>query len=297
MGNFSTMNIWELGKQAWLDKSSRQEIDNYMCDKIINMDDLLMVYHFLCAPGLEQSMPKTRQKINSLLSSGNFESVSQFKNLYAWFDSNINEKLLDGWLNGEDLGQYVDIFNINQDSVNNNFKIFERLLDICKSNKSQDYIKLIEKLFIGLDEVHVDKACQLLSKLSPSISFILLKRKNIKEKYLIKGLKSLSKLSKQRDLDIKIDINSLEYLGPRARLDTMKQLLGISKLYLNNSHCRKAFYSPSKNHLPFDPIPDKSELEKFLFPCSLKYNEEVKTLLGRFDELMMSLMPKNYYIK
>ena len=67
----------------------------------------------------------------------------------------------------------------------------------------------------------------------------------------------------------------LKHLGPKSRLDAMKQLLGMLGYY----------YSSNKYQHPFKTLPERSDVLEFLFPCSLKYNDQVKELVKRYDEL------------
>jgi hypothetical protein len=117
-------------------------------------------------------------------------------------------------------------------------------------------------------------ACEALSSGTPAVSAILLSRNGIPEDFTIKGLKAISKLSKQKNINIKISFDMLKHLGPRSRLDAMKHLLGI----ITNCNSKQ-------RELPFTKLPMREDVEFFLFPCSIKYNSEVVELVEHFSNL------------
>ena len=110
----------------------------------------------------------------------------------------------------------------------------------------------------------------------------LLARNDLPEEYVIMGLKSISKLSRQRNVALEIDLDALKNLGPKSRLEAMKQLLGL--VYSYNR------IKPTK--LPFKNTPNREDIEKFLFPCVLKYNEEVSLIIKRYEELVANTKSK-----
>ena len=176
-----------------------------------------------------------------------------------------------------------------------------------KKRKKAEFIHEIERIFDGLAKDNLKSGCDLLFKATPALSATLLRRNDIEEKYTIKGLKSISKLSKQRNLNIKIDFNMLSNLGPKGRLDAMKQLLGMfdgyykykvkqEEYYKNNPNAHRYSYGSWREEqlkrksksfgLPFTEIPKKEDVESFLFPCSIKYNDQVIAMMARFNELV-----------
>jgi len=165
--------------------------------------------------------------------------------------------------------------------------VLEKLIKLYKKKKSKSRIEDIYDMFQNIDVQNLSKACELMAKSTPAVTAGLLNREDVPEKYIIKGLKALSKLSKQRDIKVKIDFKTLEHLGPKSRLDAMKQLMGIMN----------SWYRLKQTELPFKENPTKESIEKFLFPCSFKYNEEVSKLLKRFDEITNPSNRKDWIIE
>ena len=78
----------------------------------------------------------------------------------------------------------------------------------------------------------------------------------------------------------------------------MKQLMGLFNSFykFQKKYGDKYYYSyrlsdarskyeELKNKVPFKKTPTKEEVEQFLFPCSIKYNDEVIELIKRFEEI------------
>ena len=129
-------------------------------------------------------------------------------------------------------------------------------------------------MFQKVNDDNLDEACELLANSTPAIIACILNRDGISEKYVVMGLKALSKLTKQRNIMVKLDFNALEHLSPKGRLEAMRHLMGI----INK-------WGSRPKELPFKTMPTKYDIERILFPCSMKYNEEVTNLLKRFDEI------------
>jgi len=303
--DYGEYSLWDLAyclDQTNLDLCS--VIDPYLSDNLKDIDDLMEVYYYLCCGKMHNMLPKTKIKVNELLSAelkqNGLDQKWQFKNFVNWLDKDIKASLSSAWLNDEN-ADLDDIWMVNSSvfGAEANLKILSKLVQIYKKKKSVEVVKTIESTFNNINKNQIDDACILLEKSTPAVLVTFLKRSDIKEKYTLKGLKALSKLSKQRELDIKIDFNALENLGPKSRLDAMKQLLGMFDKYYQfkqtnvdtNSYGyrwkeRRLKNTAKEYGLPFTTIPNRSDIEKFLFPCSLKYNDEVVAMVNRFDELI-----------
>ncbi len=305
MVDYAEASLWDLA--YYLDQTKPDvcaEIDLPLSEKLDDMDRLMEIYYYLCCGDMHKLLPKTRARINELLLNELNDSQPQwwqFKNFVNWLDEDLKQSLASEWLNN-DASDLDDVWMANSlfSDTETNLKILQKLVRMYKKKKSTETVKVIERIFGDVETARVDEACAIIEKSTPAVSVSLLKRNDISEKYTLKGLKALSKLSKQRDLDIKIDFDTLKNLGPKARLDAMKQLLGMFDKYYQfkknvdpNSYGygyswkeRRLKNKAKEYSLPFTEIPKREDVEKFLFPCSLKYNDEVVSMIERFNELI-----------
>ena len=280
------MEIWELFH--FINNSNCKEIDPYLSNEISYLESIFAYYWHFAHTSKTYQLVKTKEKINAILIDAidnnlikTIEENIQYdwwklETLEYWVNEELRSKLLSLWINEEKVNFSPRWIYKHIDKDNDLYlSVLERLIVTYKTNKTQEKINDIFDMFNNIGDKDLAKACELISKSTPAIAASLLNRERVPDKYVIKGLKALSKLTKQRDIKVKIDFNSLEHLGPKSRLDVMKQLLGII-----NKWNKKTI------ELPFKKVPTKEDVEKFLFPCSMKYNEEVTDLLKRFDEIL-----------
>lgn len=282
------MDIWEaffVVSSDSLTDEDKQTVDVAISSQLESVDDIIE-HHFQFSWNVDlvNNLPTTKAKINHLLDGalGNTISDSAFPSWFIltispWLVTETKQRLIEGWLQDEeDDGIEIDwiLRNAGQ-SPELNLKIFTKMVKTYKKNKSEAKVKQITNLFSQIGQDHLDEACEVLSKATPSVAACLLTRSDVGDDYILAGLKALSKLSKQRNVDVKIDFEMLGKLGPKARLDAMKQLLGLMKKWYHNK----------KTELPFSSVPTREEVSNFLFPCSLKYNKEVNDVMIRFDEI------------
>lgn len=260
------------------DPSLCKEIDPHLAERLKTLNDLKDIYFYLRCGDLCNVMTETRNKVNDLLLDyleNSDVNWKLFEKLNRWLDNSVKGKLVDIWLDSED---------VNPDSMwigesipsdhKENVKALKRFVDIYRANRSNDNLTIIESLFKNIGSDKLGEACDVIAKSTPAIACILLCREQVSDDYTIKGLKAMSKLSKQRSVEVKIDFDMLKHLGPRGRLDAMKQLLGMMNKW-----------GSKKRELPFKSLPTREEVEFFLFPCSIKYNEEVVELVNHFLQL------------
>jgi len=311
--DFTNASLWDLAYNLDpTDKNLCTNIDGHLANELKDMDSLLEIYYYLCYGDMYTLLPKTKNKINDILLNEieSKENIKwwQFKNFVLWLDDGLKTALINEWLINDDMdldGNWMVSFIKNNTGIN--LKVLDKLTRTYKKKKSAQSIKIMESIFIDFDKDHIDEACQLLAKSTPAVAATLLHRNDIPDKYTIIGLKSISKLSKQRNINIQIDFNMLKHLGPKGRLDAMKQLMGMFDKYYQfkreqearqsannlsyqnyyNSHKeRQLKINAKKFNFPFKEIPKREDIERFLFPCSLKYNDEVVSMIKRFDELV-----------
>ena len=312
MTDFETAELWELTYElSPFNVESCLKIDPYLADRIECLKDLLQVFYYLCYGKIQNNLPETKKKVNQLFREElKNEDVNwyNFKRFRDWFDDDIKCELVKTWL-GDDKHNaqsswVVDTFTVGElRDGDMGLKVIDKLTKLYKKNKSRKNVTLIENLFKSLDSRFVNDACEIVSKSTPAVAASLLRRTDISEKYTIKGLKALSKLSKQRNVDIKIDFDMLKHLGPKGRLDAMKQLMGMFDKYFKwqqenlpnaATYYDKYYYNRRKPkevtyELPFKKMPEREDIEIFLFPCSLKYNSEVVAMMKRYNDIVGSL--------
>jgi len=304
---YKDSNIYDLAYELDpTDAALCGKIDPYLSKKLETLDELFDVYYYLCYGNMHDHLVKTKAKINELFNTylnDNEDNLEwwKFKNFSDWLDGTVSERLVTKWLDSDSTdNDSAWIANNIPDNSDLSLKALNKIVNIYKKNRSIDHVKTIEKIFANTTGEYISGACEIVSKATPAVAACLLSRDDIADAYTLKGLKALSKLSKQRKIDIKVEFGMLKNLGPKSRLDAMKQLLGmLDKYYLYNKRLEKNKSSHSygysyrnrnlkevKYSNPFKTIPTRSEVETFLFPCSLKYNEQVVDLVKKFDDLI-----------
>lgn len=296
------------------DPESCSDLDPKIAEKLESLDDVYEISYYLCYGDSNKNFPEIKKRINNLIAQSIDDSEdiandinwSGLNGLASWLEPATQTKLANAWMDNEGMGaDTLWLLEFIDDITVSNVKILSRLTDIYKKKKkSRQVIKLIENIFANVSSDNLEEACKIISKATPAVKAGLLRRKDIPEKYTIGGLRALSKLSQQKEFDIEIDFNTLAHLGPKGRLDAMKQLMGMfdrhykyMKKYQNNtgSYYSNYYYnravrnynqSKTKYKSPFKTEPTRDEVAKFLFPCCLKYNDEVVTLMERYDEIV-----------
>jgi len=302
MSDLENAELWELAYD--LDPYNADkcaEVDPHLANKIEDINDLSQIYYYLCYGSVQKNLPATRNKVNQLfleeLKKGEGIDWFKFRRFYDWLGTDIKQQLAEKWLDDdESAADTVWVVNTTDFTSEIGIKILEKLTKIYKKRKSKQNIHLIETIFVSLDKDFINDASKILASSTPAVAASLLRRSDIDEKHTLKGLKALSKLSKQRDVEIKIDFDMLQHLGPKGRLDAMKQLMGMFDKYYkwqqqyntqdNRYYYRRRKPKERKYDLPFKEVPSKDDVEKFLFPCSLKYNDEVVAMMERYNELV-----------
>ncbi|KKM69027.1 hypothetical protein LCGC14_1454950 [marine sediment metagenome] len=306
MQDYAEASLWDLSYDLDpTDAAMCSEIDPHLAGKLENMERLLEIYYYLCYGDMHTLLPLTKKRINELLSDElkDLENIKwyQFKNFVAWLDDGVKQSLAKEWLNNDEI-ELDDAWMADSISTdtNTNLQVLTKLVRMYKKKKSSQSIKIMEKVFLNFESDRIDEACDVISQSTPAVAATLLRRTDISEKFTIKGLKALSKLYKQRDVEIQIDFDMLKHLGPKGRLDAMKQLMGMfdkyyqfvqknkddtSRDYGYSYRERRLKRNAKEYNLPFKEMPKREDVERFLFPCSLRYNDEVVAMIGRFNEL------------
>ena len=277
------ISIWDLLYSLDPTKRNRCEaIDPLLAERIDSVDTLGLTGYYLNYDGLIEILVKTKSKINEVIQKDVQDleqSITgyQLKQFDKWLDTFTRKLLVELWIKNDKSWDISWISKLALDLNNEiQIKVFGKLIESYNKRKSRYRVRDVENIFKVVNKDSLDTCCKSLAESSPALTACLLSRPDIQEEYVILGLKALSKLSKQRELPVEVDFFALKTLGPRSRLDAMKQLLGISQTY--NKY--------RKDELPFKIIPTKEEVEEFLFSCAIKYNDEVSSVVKRYEELV-----------
>ena len=305
-------NIWNTlyTKFNSFDENSCKCYDQDISDCLECLSDINRINYYMCQGVAASIMPKTKDKINRIFRNSINDKEIDFSFLFLlfrkyndWLENETILNMVKRWIGGLDTIPSYCVNNVSitlsEMAISNKcnitrLDILNKLIDICKNSRTYNLSKYIGKLFCGLSIEELEDGCKILSRSTPSVTVYFLSRSDIQEKYLLIGLKSLSKLSKQRDINFKIDFDALKNLGPKSRLEAAKQLMGMCsysykriKRYGGNYYSFKRdieYDNKYKENIPFKRIPTKEEFEKFLFPCSIKYNSDVVELIDRFKK-------------
>ena len=310
----SYSSLWKLAYELYSVKEEKEclELDPFLAAKFESAQDIYGASSYL-RHGNPIFFPATKDKINKLIYDlilSNAECADfEFGRLHAWLDISTKDLMVARWLNNGGANTYklysgfeivVDIFS---SSVARRIEILEKLIKMYKTHQFGKPIDVMSKLFVLADIENIEKYCEVIAKGTPLIQSVFLKRGDLPEKYVLKGVKALSKLSSQKSFDNKIDFNILAKLGPSGRLKAMQQLLGLfdryyqKMIYYKNVRPDDYYYNRYKSYyesfgkrsMPFKQVPTKEEMEKFLFPCSIKYNDKVSQLMEKYEELLKTI--------
>ena len=275
----SSKSIVAAHKLDVTDVASCTKADPGLAEELRNTEDIKDVYYYLQCGRFHDIMPLTRSKINHLLlnelSSTPKTNWVFYEKFQKWLDDPIKNKLVDRWLDSEEVNSKSTWIGTSIPlGHKTSVKALGKFIMLYKKNRGTTNLTIIENLFKNIKEDQLEEACELISKSTPAVSCLLLSKENLTDKYTLIGLKAMSKLSKQRSIDIKIDFDMLKHLGPKSRMDAIKQLIGMLDKW-----------GSRKRELPFKVMPTREEVEFFLFPCSIKYNEEVVELVTYFSNL------------
>ncbi len=252
------------------------EVDLYLPEKL-DWETLGLVTYHLGYSVLPNLMPSTRIKINQIISEAlakDFNSWYFLKTFSNWLSHDVVKLSIKKWIESED-NEASWVINNLSNATDMTEEVLNKMVKVYASNKSKYHVKNIERIFKNIPSDKINNACKILSESSPAVSACLLSREDIPEEYIIVGLKSISKLSRQRNILVDVDFQALKSLGPKSRLDAMKQLLGMMDKYRANGF-----------EFPFKTTPTREEVEQFLFPCSMKYTEEVSLIVKKYEELV-----------
>ena len=294
--------LWQIAnKIRSYDPESGTAVDKEMAENLTDLDSLIGIRYYVSNSSLPGFMPKTKEKINFILRQNlDNDGVKDFS---CWMDKETGRYFADQWLKDDDLNCRIYYSTrrllINSADQDIGLKILERMVERYKKRKLITNYDVLKDVFRGLKSEDVEKGCELLSGSTPAVIACLLEREDLPEKYLVKALRSLGKLSGQKKIAVKFDFSKLEHLGPHARLNAMQQLFGMYDKYYKrmerNKDSNGYYYSSSKDSyekygvqkdMPFKEVPSQEEVEKFLFPCCIKYNEEVINLVARYKRLI-----------
>jgi hypothetical protein len=318
--NKEAMCLWDIVHQLkYNDPEVCKELDSYLANKLEEQNDVREIsYYIISNSGYVPLLPITQAKINFILSEYlKSEDIEwwNIRDLNEWMYNDIKLLIVSRWINGNEkdfpLWWLKDLLLECLCTDDLGVKILQKLTSDYRKRKSHYIIEIIGSIFEKIDNRYIEQACECISKSTPAVQTCLLSRNDVSEVYVLKGLKALSKLSEQREIKAKINFAALKELSPVARLNTMQQLLGMFDHYYKRfsyyKHSTSSYYSSEyyltqykdsyerygkQKELPFKEIPNREDIEQFLFPCSLKFNKEVSELMSRYDELIILINKK-----
>lgn len=318
--NYSS--VWSLSQQLYAVRDNQQEcleIDLFLAEKLNTTEDLWYASNYI-RDSRPEWLPTTKIKMNALIRDIYIrgEDVNGYcvDNIEKWLDISTKRLVLDRWMKIEE--NYSSSHSTNKiqtiiksvfnSDVSVRVNIFNKLTKAYRNYKNARLVKLISDLFSVADVENIEEYCKVIASSTPLVKSIFLKRGDIPEKYVLMGIKSLAKLSTQKNIDVKVDFNLLSKLGPRGRLQAMQQLLGMFDTYYhkmmyykknNNDYYYNVYkgyydnYGVKLDNLPFKEIPSREDVEKFLFPCSIKFNTQVSQMMEKYDEILKRMENKN----
>jgi hypothetical protein len=284
--------------------------DSIVAENLSTTDELDDLRYHLYGSDIAALMPLTKAKINIILANelSDIDNIKiRIDNFTDWLDNDTKLVAIKAWLS--DHGHFsrwwiTRIIGTCHYNDNTGIRVLDKMITSYRLHRTGSIVDVIRDIFTNLDSKYVEDASAYLSASTPAIQACLLSRTDISESSALKGLKALGKLSAQKEIKAKINLQSLSKLGPVARLNAMRQLLGMFdfsyirlNLYKNSKdeYYRHDYYLKSaqehydqygrQKSMPFKEIPSREEISQFLFPCSLKFNKEVSELMSRYDEL------------
>lgn len=271
-------NLWEIVSRINpKDRESCLSLDGELAKHLNSIEDIYSIFYYIPHNRSSELFANTVSKINSIISNhldNNEEKIQWYRlrGLSNYFDETTKNKIITRWL--EDPDDYaVDYINEIIPSNDIILTYLEKLLVLYKKRKSGRNVYIIEQAFKRVPANLLEKACGILYSSTPAVASCLLTRNDINDDYTLKGLKSIAKLKAKHTVQKTIKLEMLKNLGPRSRLDAVKHLL----------------YEMLQGSTPIDPIPTKEELQEFLFPCVLKYNDEVIRAIQEFEYALKNI--------
>lgn len=251
--------------------------DAQIASRFEDVEDLSESYYYLCYGNLHDSLPSVALKINSIFSeyidSSDYIEWWRLSAYKDWLSHELVNKLASKWL---DSSESIDTWISESISPESELIIpaLEKLVALYKKQRNANNVEAIGNLFLRVSSDDLDEGCEIIHKSTPAVTAFLLSREDIDEKYTLSGLKAISKLSTRRSVNVVIDFKTLGHLGPKSRLNAMAHLLDIIR-------------ARDDAESLFKSIPKREDVELFLFPCSLKYNDQVVKLLQKFDSFVL----------
>ncbi|MFA5024263.1 MAG: hypothetical protein WC523_04865 [Patescibacteria group bacterium] len=315
MTDYSGYSLWSLSNRFYATSVEDTDLDLRMAVLLCTINDIDSVAYQINY-GNVSLFPKTKEKINSLIlnelsAADGKKSISKYVLVLKWLDEPLKYSIADAWLTscesnyfGSKVKELVSFVFDKQASYR--VKIIAKLVSMYKGTKNPELTECVYSFFSKMDDENLKQCCGIINSSTPLMKVALLQRSDVSDRYILSGLKALSKLQSQKKLPIKIDFKLLEKLQPNGRLKAMQQLLGMfDRYYISMKHYEKWYpnqyrHGQAKDNfknygiqeLPFKEIPSKEDMDKFLFPCSLKFNDKVSALMGKYELFLESINNK-----
>jgi hypothetical protein len=282
MTDFSTMEWWSLARQAnWCDETQREALDDVLASRLVKISQTADLY----ATTLDGKFPKTIAKINEVILD-HYKQSPQDCGLYglSHLSSVLTDEVKDLITDLFVEGRFPLSWNVVSFIRPNNRHCLTLAHKFVERYKGSTYWhSCIGKVFVNMRAEDLDAGCALLVQGTPNIQALLLSRQDIKDEYIIVGLKALSKLKNPKNVAVKIKLDTLKRLAPKSRLEVVKHLIGFS-----NKYYYRHWYN-SRPPVAFEVTPTKEELSELLFSCSLLFNDEVVKVVAHYDTYLARL--------
>lgn len=284
---YSELDFRSLTYRIYRNSPESPELDEALSSKL---NDIELFKHLWYQSCYISSYPKTAAKINEIilefLKQPNDQHWSKIYGLVEYLTREVKVKLLDCFVAGSSIPSYQVAKYIVADYPHN----FELLITFRdkyrRSSSNYAYYEGVKTAFINLRKEDLDKGCVALKESTPAIRSLLLLREDINEENMLAGLKALSKLSVGRKVGVKVKLDMLRKVSPKARLELVKHLIGYSS--------RGYYYYRRIKPAEFEVLPTKEELAELLFACSLKHNDEVAKVVNYYETYLNRIKDGNY---
>ena len=287
-----------------------QKIDPFLAAKIIDMSDINAI-HYGLRNGLPDNMPNTRKRLSSIVTdyykAAQHVDSYRMRDLCRWLDLPTKRVIMNEWFTNTYVHYqpYETIMReVFEQDPTYQIPVINKLVTTYKQSKYQYHTRTVAELFKVVSAENLTAVCDIIATSTPLMQTAFLLRGDLDERYILKGVKALSKLSTQKDIEAKIDFKLLEKLGPIGRLNAMQNLLGMLdgyyKLFLYykkrygvdeyyTHRAKNNYMQYGKHNLPFKEIPTCEDMARFLFPCSIKYNDRVTLMMERYNDLITQM--------
>jgi len=286
MSNLDGLDWFELSRRIHWSNSEQEilELDEAISNILTEMKHINGLYYFSL---VFKNYPKTKNKINEVIFkylNGPIESryVRELDSLIECLNDDVKDRAVELMLDGTLIFDWQITKFVRQNN-SRCLTLIESFIGKYKNGKFY-WSTCVRDVFEKLRLEDLDAGCSTLAKTTPALQVLLLSRQDIKEEYILVGLKALGKLKNPKQIAVRIKIEMLKRLAPKSRLEAVKQIIG----YAENDWRKQNWYN-RKPAVEFEITPTKEEFSELLFPCSIQFNEQVSKIVQHYDKYLERL--------